>query len=50
MKNAPHPYSALLFADFLLSPEAQQMLSNMGRPQRINKSKPSSTTITFSLN
>ena len=32
MKNAPHPYSALLFADYLLSPEAQQMLSNMGRP------------------
>jgi len=32
MKNAPHPYSALLFADFLISPEAQQMLSNMGRP------------------
>ncbi len=32
MKNAPHPYSALLFADFLLSPEAQQLLNNMGRP------------------
>ncbi len=32
MKNAPHPYSALLFADFLLSPEAQQMFNTMGRP------------------
>ena len=32
MKNAPHPYSALLSADFLLSPEAQQLLNNMGRP------------------
>jgi iron(III) transport system substrate-binding protein len=32
MKNAPHPYSAALFADFVLSPEAQQMFNQMGRP------------------
>ncbi len=31
-KNAPHPYSALLFADFLISPEAQTILNNLGRP------------------
>ena len=32
MKNAPHPYSAALFADFVLSPEAQHMFNQMGRP------------------
>ena len=31
LRNAPHPHAALLFADFMLSPEAQQMLENMGR-------------------
>ena len=30
-RSAPHPHAALLFADFLLSPEAQEMLSAMGR-------------------
>ncbi|MDQ6685377.1 MAG: extracellular solute-binding protein [Pseudomonadota bacterium] len=28
---APHPHAALLFADFMLSPEAQEMLAGMGR-------------------
>jgi len=31
-RNAPHPYAAALFADFMLSPAAQEMLSSMGRP------------------
>jgi len=30
-KDAPHPNAALLFADFVLSPEGQQMLESMGR-------------------
>jgi iron(III) transport system substrate-binding protein len=30
-RNAPHPYAALLFADFMLSPQAQGMLAGMGR-------------------
>ena len=30
-RNAPHPHAALLFADFMLSPEAQAMLAAMGR-------------------
>ena len=30
-RQAPHPHAALLFADFMLSPEAQEMLSGMGR-------------------
>ncbi len=28
---APHPHAALLFADFMLSPQTQEMLSVMGR-------------------
>jgi iron(III) transport system substrate-binding protein len=30
-RNAPHPHAALLFADFLLSPEGQALLVEMGR-------------------
>ena len=30
-RNAPHPHAALLFADFMLSPPAQEMLAAMGR-------------------
>ena len=30
-RNAPHPHAALLFADFMLSPQAQEMLGGMGR-------------------
>ena len=29
--NAPHPNAALLFADFVLSPEGQQLFNSMGR-------------------
>jgi iron(III) transport system substrate-binding protein len=30
-KNAPHPHAALLFADFILSPEGMTLLDQMGR-------------------
>jgi iron(III) transport system substrate-binding protein len=30
-KNAPHPHAALLFADFLLSPEGQELFLSLGR-------------------
>ena len=30
-KNAPHPHAALLFADFVLSTEGQELLAEMGR-------------------
>ncbi|MDB5795047.1 MAG: futA, partial [Noviherbaspirillum sp.] len=30
-RNAPHPHAALLFADFVLSPEGQALLESMGR-------------------
>lgn len=31
-KNAPHPHAALLYVDFVLSPEGQALYSAMGRP------------------
>jgi iron(III) transport system substrate-binding protein len=30
-RNAPHPNAALLFADFMLSPEGAEMLNSFGR-------------------
>jgi iron(III) transport system substrate-binding protein len=30
-RNAPHPHAALLFADFVLSPDGQKLLGDMGR-------------------
>src|SRR5919106_3969349 len=30
-RNAPHPNAALLFADFVLSPEGQKLLESLGR-------------------
>ena len=30
-RNAPHPHAALLFADFMLSREAQELMAGMGR-------------------
>jgi iron(III) transport system substrate-binding protein len=30
-RNAPHPHAALLFADFILSPEGMTLLNNLGR-------------------
>jgi len=30
-RNAPHPHAALAFADFVLSPEGQELLNSMGR-------------------
>jgi iron(III) transport system substrate-binding protein len=31
-RNAPHPHAALLFADYLLSPEGQELFRELGRP------------------
>ncbi len=42
-KNAPHPYSALLFADYFISPEAQSVLNDLGRP-------PANQTVKSKLN
>jgi ABC-type Fe3+ transport system substrate-binding protein len=35
--NASHPYSALLFADYLLSPEGQKLLGKFGLDSAANK-------------
>ena len=35
--NAPHPYGALLFADFLLSPEGQKFLGRFGLDSAMHK-------------
>lgn len=35
--NAPHPHAALLFGDFLLSPEGQKFLSKYGIDSALNK-------------
>jgi iron(III) transport system substrate-binding protein len=30
-RSAPHPHAALLFADFVLSPDGQKLLNELGR-------------------
>ncbi|MBM3396741.1 MAG: extracellular solute-binding protein, partial [Betaproteobacteria bacterium] len=35
--NAPHPHAALLFGDFLLSPEGQKFLAKYGLDSALNK-------------
>jgi iron(III) transport system substrate-binding protein len=35
--NAPHPHAALLFGDFLLSPEGQKFLGKYGLDSAVNK-------------
>ena len=39
MRNAPHPAAAVLYADFVLSPEGQKMYEDMGRPPVSTKIK-----------
>ena len=42
-RNAPHPHAALLFAEFVLSPEGQRLFESMGRV-------PASTKVKSELN
>jgi iron(III) transport system substrate-binding protein len=35
--NAPHPHGALLFADYLLSPEGQKLLGKFGLDSAVNQ-------------
>jgi iron(III) transport system substrate-binding protein len=42
-RNAPHPHAALLFVDFVLSPEGQRLFESMGRV-------PASTAVKSNLN
>ena len=48
-KNAPHPHAALLFADFILSPEGQELLLSMGRVPASTKVKSSLANIKYML-
>jgi iron(III) transport system substrate-binding protein len=48
-KNAPHPHAALLFADFVLSPEGQELLLSMGRVPVSLKVKSPYSAIKYTL-
>ena len=47
--NAPHPHAALLFLDFMLSPEAQEMLAKMGRSPASRAVKSDTSSMNFVL-
>ena len=48
-RQAPHPNAALLFADFLLSPVAQEMLSQMGRTPTSRAVKSDASSMKYEL-
>jgi iron(III) transport system substrate-binding protein len=48
-KNAPHPHAALLFADFVLSPEGQHLFESMGRVPASTKVKSHLNNFPFTL-
>jgi len=44
---APHPNAALLFADFMLSPQAQELLAGMGRGPVSSKVKSETSSMNY---
>ena len=48
-KNAPHPHAALLFADFVISPEGQVLLGQLGRVPTSKSVKTPMDTVKFTL-
>ena len=48
-RHAPRPHAALLFADFMLSPEAQEMLAAMGRTPASRAVKSDTSGMNFVL-
>ena len=48
-REAPHPHAALLFADYILSPEAQEMLNTMGRTPTSRKVKSDASGMSYVL-
>ena len=48
-KSAPHPNAALLFADFVLSPEGQRLFESMGRVPASTKVKSRLNNFPFTL-
>ena len=49
MKNAPHPHAALLFADFVLSPEGQELFNSLGRVPASLKVKSNLNNFSYTL-
>src|SRR5436190_8407130 len=48
-KSAPHPHAALLFSEFVLSPEGQQLFESMGRVPASTKVKSHLNNFPFTL-
>jgi iron(III) transport system substrate-binding protein len=48
-RNAPHPNAALLFVDFVLSPEGQKLFESMGRVPASTKVKSALNDFPFTL-
>jgi iron(III) transport system substrate-binding protein len=48
-RHAPHPHAALLFADFVLSPEGQRLFESMGRVPASTKVKSALNDFPFTL-
>jgi iron(III) transport system substrate-binding protein len=48
-KNALHPHAALLFVDFVLSPEGQTLLETMGRSPVSNKVKSEFSSMKYTM-
>ena len=48
-RHAPHPHAALLFVDFMLSPEAQEMLNAMGRTPASTRVKSDTSGMAFEM-
>ena len=49
MKNAPHPHAALLFADYVLSPEGQALSASSAGCRRAKASRRQMDTVKFTL-
>lgn len=48
-RNAAHPHAAALLADYMISPEGQQLMSSMGRPPANVKVKSTLTNFNYVL-
>ena len=48
-RSAPHPHAALLFADYVLSPEGQQLLQSLGRVPASTRLKSDLTGFPFTM-
>lgn len=48
-RNAPHPHAAVLFADFVLSPEGQKLFESMGRVPASSRVKSALNNFSFTM-